>query len=247
MAAIKKFNVENCDIRTQLIFEEWATVPCLKILTLLLARKGKSVFSAKGIGEMLEIPKSTVIHSLKLLREHEYIIREGGHYYLNLGFRIDQPIGQSTNPLVEVDQPIGRESTNPLVTNNDKEIMIKNKPAAAGPPPDNLKVPPKHLSQKSEPLFEKAPGVWLTRTEQKKLLEKIGDVDEVKFLILELSSYSRNKPSAYKQNKDHYETLLNWRRMKHGDGKVFYKDPKNGPNYYYRRVVEGAKVERAVA
>lgn len=130
---VRKFSVENCDIRTQLMWEDWATIPAYKILTLLLARKGKSIFSSQGISEILGLPKSTVIHALKLLRLNEYILRDGGSYYLNVGRVFDQPVGQSTNPLVEptnplveTDQPIGQNLTNPLVTNNDKEIIIKN-------------------------------------------------------------------------------------------------------------------------
>lgn len=130
---IHPFDVSNCDIRTQLMWEPWATIPAFKIVTLLLARKGKSIFSSQGISEMLGLPKSTVIHALKLLRENQYILKDGGSYYLNIGRVSDQPIGQSTNPLVRstnplvnVDQPIGQNLTNPLVTNNDKEIIIKN-------------------------------------------------------------------------------------------------------------------------
>ncbi len=97
---------------------------------------------------MLAIPKSTVIHALKLLRDNEYILKEGGAYYLNIGRVSDQSIGQvtnalvsPTNPLVNGDQPIGQDLTNALVTNNDKEIIKKNddKVNGAHPPAETSK------------------------------------------------------------------------------------------------------------
>lgn len=125
-----EFNAENWPLNVQVAFEKWATIPCVKIVTYLISRKGKPSYSAEGIGKILDIPKSTCIHSLKLLIQNGYLTKVQGYYFLNNGIEATNLLVEDeqvpTNPLVEVDQPIGQNSTNPLVANNNKEIKIKN-------------------------------------------------------------------------------------------------------------------------
>jgi hypothetical protein len=145
MEKIHQFDVSNCDIRTQLMWEPWATIPAFKIITLLLARKGKSIYSVRGIGSILGLSKSTVHDSLKLLLEHEYIKQSGGRYYINISIEVSED-GQECPPdRTEVSSPPDKvsgtsdKSVQSTGHNNDKEIIIKNndKVNVGLPPPED--------------------------------------------------------------------------------------------------------------
>lgn len=132
---LRQFNPENCDIRTQLMFEDWATVPMFRIMTLVLARKGKGVFSGRGIAEMINVPKSTVYDALKTLCDHQYLMKVGDRYNLLLSIDV-RPVGQEdekvsespdelSGPPDKVSEP-SDSSVRPTGPNNNKQIIIKN-------------------------------------------------------------------------------------------------------------------------
>lgn len=212
------------------MWEDWATIPCFKIVTLLLARKGQHIFSSRKIGEWLDIPKSTVIFNLRLLLDNGYIVKNGDDYFLNTSFQTDQPIGQVTNPLVDTDQPIGHTATNPLVNNNDKEIIIKNDSKSAvqfsekqligsAPESEKDKLPsPLQEFFKSRGKIECSLNVWITEKEYSRLTQKWG-AERVEKAISEMSEWSvsldisskTNLPGwkSYRQKRDHAKTIDN--------------------------------------
>ena len=85
---IRPFDPSNGDIRTQLIFETWATIPVLKIVTLMLHSHRKGFYSIRAIGEMLRLAKSTVHDAIRLLLSGEYIVELDGRYYLNTALSV---------------------------------------------------------------------------------------------------------------------------------------------------------------
>ena len=149
MAELKRFNPENCDIRTQMMFKPWATIAAYKILTLLLASKGKGIYSVRNIGAILGLPKSTVHENLSLLLEKEYITPIGDKFYINtyLEEASDvRPTGQSSAPPDSDVRPDGQEcpadrkkvSGSPDRHNNIKLIIKKNNEKEPAPSPDLL-------------------------------------------------------------------------------------------------------------
>lgn len=259
-----RFRATNCDIATRLVFEDWATVPMIRIVKFLLISSEK-VFNYRVIAMMVGVSIGTAYNSIRTLIENNYLIVRGNKFSLNLGhvqktehlgFNVQkteqnvQKTEHDSNYIKERSKNIPTSESEPSVPHSlpaINNLQTSNEVASNGIKLETRTLPPKtppppsHLSLKAEPLIEKLPGVWLTESEQKKLAQKVGTLTELTYLLGELSSYSKNKPSQWRKNKDHYETLLNWRRMKLSAGKGWFDHPTSGPGYYPNYEIERVK------
>lgn len=119
---VRKFNPINCDIRTRLEFEEWATIPMLRIVTLLLASTG-SIFNYRNIAVMADVSTSTAHASIKKLIEEGYLREQGGNFSLNLGNV--QKTEQAVQKIVQNVQKT-KQAVQNSEHNNNKIIIINN-------------------------------------------------------------------------------------------------------------------------
>lgn len=211
MAELKKFNPENCDIRTQLMFEDWATIPMLRIMTFVLARKGKSVFSCRGIAEIIDIPKSTVFEALKVLVSNGYLLKVGDRYNLILSVDV-QPTGQ-VEPEVSSppDAMSGQsdslssppdESVQPTGPNNNKIIIKKNNDKRISAWFDQSVQ--EDIGTGRKPL-RKYPEIWITPDELEEVLESLTrsnlPQDRWKEVFLKVRTFARDQAGESKNFK----------------------------------------------
>lgn len=121
------FNTEFCDLKTKVLFEEWATVPCLRIMAYLQSRKGKAIYSIRGIGHICTIPKSTVADALKLLVEKKYILKKGVRYFANNQMEVSDAPDMVSGLIQKVSGKCQKASGSPdIITKNNQ---INNKPS----------------------------------------------------------------------------------------------------------------------
>lgn len=80
---LDRFNTENSDILTKAIFEGVSNAG-LRILVLLLARKGKHLFSQRNIAQMAGISKSAANRAVIELKECGYLVERVNNYYINI-------------------------------------------------------------------------------------------------------------------------------------------------------------------
>lgn len=116
--SLEPFDTKNCLIATKICFEAWATIPAIRIVTILQSRK--SIKSVRGISVMIGYSLGSTCEALNLLIEHGYIERKGKNYSLVSG-----EIVQETEQIVQ-----NTEQNSPklfrILNDNKKNINKKN-------------------------------------------------------------------------------------------------------------------------
>lgn len=107
-----RFDAEKCDISTRLAFEDWATVPMLRVVKFLLIGSDK-VFNYKVIARMIGVSVGTAHGAIKTLIQQGYLQADSGRFILNLGAI------QKTEPGVQKSESVQNPEFNIQKTENN--------------------------------------------------------------------------------------------------------------------------------
>lgn len=178
---LKTFDPQNWPLNVQVAFEPWAIIPCCRILTYLISRKGSPIYSARGIAKIISCSLNPTVRGLALLVKHGYLTKVGGCYYINSAIEEEDQSSQMKIDRSEIrsnvpnsDQKrseIRSESDLNSDHNNNKEIIIKNKEEEDDSSEDSPSLPNKKLN-----LSEKALIGYPPQSDKDKLPEALQEL-----------------------------------------------------------------------
>lgn len=121
---VTRFNSDNSDILTSLIFEDWVRVPAIRIVRLMLVKNRNRLFSSRSIAVMIGASLASTLESLQLLRANEYITVVGGNYCLNLERVSDRKSDQSSPEVIGKAITSDRESDQLGDRKSDQQYIL---------------------------------------------------------------------------------------------------------------------------
>ena len=225
MSKVNPFNNENCEIQARIIFEDWATVPMIRIVKL-LGIYGDKIYNYRNIAIMIGCGVGTAHRSVAKLIQEKYLIESNGDLRLNQPYIKGVPkMEQKRTPVppMELDVPIMEQSVPKMEPNSIREIIEENKEEQLSP----------------DAPIKRSPNVILSDSQMERLAKKFGGLEEVDYWVHRLTAWQLDNPK--KQKKDHARTIYNWRADKIAEGYRFYNHPETGWNYYKPWVIEKLK------
>ena len=188
MADIQRFNPENCDPLTRIIFADWATVPMIRAYKF-LRDSSDVMYKFKSIAEFLGVSIGTAHSAIKTLQDKGYIVENNGVYSINVAkiqktenFQKNEKVFQNSEKVIQKTENNFQktERTNNTLNNN----IINNNIKEYTPPP--AEVSESKFEEIAEQAFEpdeskyqsdnrfinaglrplkKYPNIWLTKFE----------------------------------------------------------------------------------
>jgi len=187
VAGITKFNAENCDPLTQIIFADWATVPMIRAYKF-LRDSSDVMYRFKAIAEFLDVSIGTAHNAITTLKNKGYIVENNGVYSIKVGKiqktenfqKTEKVIQNSENSIQKTENNFQKtERTNNTLNNN----ILNNKREAHSPESKFFELSKKSLDYSAEhesdnrhillgrrPM-KKYPEIWLTEHELSSILE----------------------------------------------------------------------------
>ena len=210
---LTRFDTTLQDIKTKLTFEEWATIPMIRIVTILMASKA-DIFNYRGIATMVGVSVGTAYSSIAKLIEHGYLIEEGGNFRLAIG--VVQKTEQNVQKIEHEEEDVQRteqecsefrtemfrklnrnvQNSEPNIINNILNNKLKNEEAP--PPPGLIKISEYvRLTEISRDQFKlQLLAEGFTFKERKEVVDK-------------LDRWFHKNPEKYKE-EDHFRDLMDW-------------------------------------
>lgn len=232
MGKVNPFNNENCEIQARIIFEDWATVPMIRIVKL-LGIYGDKIYNYRSIAIMIGCGLGTAHRSVAKLIQEKYLIESNGDLRLNQPHIKGVPKmehKQSPVPPTEPDVPKMEQSVPPMEPNSIREIIEENKE----------EVPPPNLTKTSEPLVQYQKDVWITDKQYEAMCKEFTHPTEVQHWLKYLAWYLDENPKWAKERKSHARAIVKWRTNEIAS-KTWFLHPDKGWGYYYDNVVERLK------
>lgn len=229
---------ENQSHLDHIIFEDWATIPMVRIVKVLSGKNNSQrLFSIRSIAVIIGKSVGTVSHAINTLVENGYLSRENGAIKLNLSGvqnpelsvqesehlqesvqNIEQGVQKTEQSVQKTEQMCSEFRTHNINNNINKNINNRIEASASNPSKNQLvkfnnsltttKQPPGYREDTKEIM----PNVWLKPNEVTALVEKFGK-PAVKAKMLSISTGIEDGVKTYTRIKNHSLAILKWFSM----------------------------------